>query len=126
MRHCLHVLSGFLLVALFVMPTSAAETKAVQTMSGILLKLNHFPSDAEKKTLQQIADDKTTTAHERVVIQALINMKHKAAAEDSAKLEALLKDATAPEAVKTLATIVLGLNHAPSETDKEKLKKLGS
>jgi hypothetical protein len=126
MRDRLYILPLLLLLCVVVTPMAAAETKAVQTMSGILLKLNHFPSDGEKKTLQQIVEDKNTTAHERVVAQALINVQHKAAAEDRTKLEAVLKDTTAPESVKTLATIILGLNHAPSDADKEKLKKLSS
>jgi hypothetical protein len=126
MRYRVYILSVVLLLAVAVTPLAAAETKAVQTMSGILMKLNHFPSDAEKKTLQAIVDDKTTTADERVVAQALINMKHKPAAEDQTKLEAVAKSKTASESVKTLATIVAGLNHTPSEADKEKLKKLSS
>jgi hypothetical protein len=126
MRYRVYILSVVLLLAVAVTPLAAAETKAVQTMSGILMKLNHFPSDAEKKTLQQLVDDKTTTADERVVAQALINMKHKPAAEDQTKLEAVAKSKTASESVKTLATIVAGLNHTPSEADKEKLKKLSS
>jgi hypothetical protein len=36
------------------------------------------------------------------------------------------KSKTASDSVKTLATIVAGLNHTPSEADKEKLKKLSS
>lgn len=126
MRHRLHILSVFVFLAVVVSPMAADETKAVQTMSGILVKLNHFPTDAEKITLQQIADNKTTTAHERVVAQAMINLKHKVSADDKTKLDALLSDKSAPESVKTLATIIVNLNHAPSDADKEKLKKLGS
>ena len=126
MRYRVYILPVVLLLAFAVTPLAAAETKAVQTMSGILMKLNHFPSDDEKKTLQALVDDKTTTADERVVAQALINMKHKPAAEDQTKLEAVAKSKTASESVKTLATIVAGLNHTPSEADKEKLKKLSS
>lgn len=123
MRHKLQILSVFVFLAVVVTPV-AADEKSVQTMSGILVKLNHFPSDAEKKALQQIADDKTATQHERVVAQALINVKHKVSADDQTKLEALLKDKSAPESLKTLATIIVNLNHAPSDADKEKLKKL--
>jgi hypothetical protein len=53
-------------------------------------------------------------------------VKHKVSADDQTKLEALLKDKSAPESLKTLATIIVNLNHAPSDADKEKLKKLGS
>ena len=116
---------GALLLAAFVtMVAGAAETKNVQTMAGILANLNHFPSDAEKETLKKIADAKDTTAHERVIAQALLNVQHKVGADDKVKLDALIKDASASESVKTLATVIAGLNHMPSEADKEKLKKL--
>ena len=111
--------------AIIVMQANAViETKAVQTSAKILLTLNHFPSDAEKKTLQAIVDDKTTTAPERTVTQALINVVHTVSAGDKPKLEALVKAKETPESVRTLANVILTLNHTPSAADKEKLKKL--
>ncbi len=117
-----------LLLSLGAVTTSfaAAETKAVQTMAGILVKLNHFPSDAEKASLKAIVEDKTTTASEKVVAEALMNLQHKVTAGDKTKLDELLKDKAATESVKTLATILVGLNHMPAEADKEKLKKLAA
>jgi hypothetical protein len=112
------------LALILIMPTRAFETKAVQTSAKILLTLNHFPSDAEKKTLQAIVDDKTTTAPERTVAQALINVVHTVTAGDKPKLEALVKAKETPESVRTLANVILTLNHTPSAADKEKLKKL--
>jgi hypothetical protein len=105
---------------------SAAETKAVQTMAGILLKLNHFPSDAEKKTLKEIVDDKTATAHERTVAQALINVQHAVSPADKPKLEAVIKEQSAPDSIKTLARVIINLNHTPTDADKDRLKKLTS
>ncbi len=47
-------------------------------------------------------------------------------AEWRAKLEALVNDASTPDALKTLSTVILSLNHMPSAADKEKLAKIGS
>jgi hypothetical protein len=106
--------------------TNAAESKAVQAMAGILLHLQHFPSDADKQSLKQITEDKSATEDERTLAQALTDVKHTAAAADTAKLEAMVKDDKAPSSVKTLASIILSLKHMPSESDKEKLKALTS
>ena len=128
----MHMHSWFRIVPLVVFvgllsaPVGGAETKAVETMAGILMKLNHFPSDADKQALKTIVDDKQTTVHERAVAQALLNVQHKVAADDKAKLDALMKDKTVPESVRTLAGVISNLNHTPSDTDKEKLKKLSA
>lgn len=120
------ILPALLLLAFMTSAVAAAETTAVQTMAGILVKLNHFPSDTEKQDLKKILDDKATTAHERVVAQALLNVQHKVTSEDKPKLEAVIKDKSAPDGVKTLAAVIVGLNHTPSDAEKEKLKKLAS
>ena len=101
------------------------ENKAQYTIAGILVKLNHFPNDADKTSLKGVVEDKASSTHEKVVAQALMNVQHKVTADDRAKLDELLKDKTAPESVKTLATIIVNLNHAPSDADKETLKKFG-
>ncbi len=33
---------------------NAAESKAIQTMAGILVHLQHYPTDADKQSLKQI------------------------------------------------------------------------
>ena len=126
MRHWLRIVFVLLVGGVLTTYVAAAETKAVQTMAGILVKLNHFASDAEKETLKKLIADKETTAHERVVAQALLNVQHKVAADDKAKLDAVLKEASAPESVKTLASTIVNLNHTPSDAEKEKLKKLAA
>ena len=103
---------------------NAAESKAVQTMAGILLHLQHYPTDADKQSLKQIIEDKSATKDERTVAQALMDVQHTVAAADKPKLEAMLKSDKASSSVKTLAEIILKLTHMPSESDKEKLKVL--
>ena len=130
MRNLFRLLMPLVLFVLSValLPGSvvAAETKAVQTMAGILIKLNHFPDDAEKQALKKIVEDKASSAHERVVAQALTNVQHKVSADDKPKLDAVVKDESAPAAIKTLATVIVNLNHKPTEADQEKLKKLAA
>ena len=116
------------LIAVAVVAPTGAQTQAshAKTMAGILAKLNHAPSDAEKATLKGIVDDKAAPEAERTVAQALINLQHQVAAADKPKLEALVKDKATPDAIRTLSTIILTLNHMPSASDKEKLAKIGS
>lgn len=122
-------LRRIVLVLVALVPLAAslanAQSKAVPTMAGILMRLNHFANDADKAALKTILDDKAATADEKTVAGALMNVQHTAAAADKAKLEAIVKDAKAAEGVKTLASVILSLNHMASDADKEKLKKLG-
>jgi hypothetical protein len=105
-------------------PKEAAQSTAVQTMATILSGLNHFPSDAEKQTLQGLIDAESTTAHERTVAQALLNVNHTPPAADKPKLQAIVDDASAPAGVKTLAGVLVNLNHTPSAEEKEALQQL--
>ncbi len=126
MRSCLRVIPLLLFAGMLASPVTAAESKAVQSMAGILAQLNHFPNDAEQERLKAIVADKETTAHERTVAQALLNVKHKVSAEDQTKLHAVIKDQSAPESIKTLANVLINLNHTPTDAEKEKLKKLAA
>jgi len=120
------VVSCALVFGMVAAVANAAESKAVQTMAGILLHLQHFPTDADKQSLRQITEDKSATNDERTVAQALMDVHHTAAAADKPKLEAIVQDDKAASSVKTLASIILSLKHMPSEGDKEKLKALAT
>jgi len=126
MKFRIAVVSIVLLLGSVASLVNAAESKAVQTMAGILLHLQHYPTDADKQSLKQIIEDKSATKDERTVAQALIDVQHTVAAADKPKLEAIVKNGKATSPVKTLAEIILKLNHMPSASDKEKLKALGS
>jgi hypothetical protein len=123
MRKSISVLSALLILGVTSL-ASAAETKAVQAMAGILTTLQHFPSTSDKQILGQIVEDKTTTDDERTVAKALLNVQHKVAAGDKASLDALVANAKASSGVKTLAGVILSLNHMPSADDKAKLGAL--
>lgn len=111
------------LLMLAVQPVLAAST-AVREMAGILVKLEHYPSAAEKSRLAELAASKDTTAQEKVVANAMANLSHAAADADKAKLKQTQGDATAPTEIRELAGIILGLNHKPSATDKDKLRQM--
>ena len=114
------------LLALVARPAFAEETKAVKTMATMLMTLTHFPNDAQKATLKQLADDKTTTAQELVLVTAITNTMHSITAADKAKVEAIMKDDKAPAGVKTIATILAKFLHMASDADKVELKKLAA
>ena len=125
-RRATAILSAVLFLGVLATVSNAAESKAVHTMAGILLHLQHFPTDADKQSLKQITEDKSATQDERTVAQALMDVQHTVAAADKPKLEAIVGAAKAASSVKTLASIILGLKHMPTESDKEKLKALAT
>jgi len=105
-------------------PAVAQESKAVKTIAGILMTVNHFPSDDQKKTLTALAAESTTTADEKVLIQAVLSMQHSISAADKPKVEAVMKSTTAPAGVKSLATILDHFLHMANAADKATLGKL--
>lgn len=117
-----------LLVLLFgltqaVISQAIAEEDNIKTMAGIMMNLNHYPSDSEKETLREISL-KSTNSYEKTMATAMINLEHAATAEDKKKLSQIIEDNAAPEDVKTLAKIIKDLNHKPSSDDKKKLEGL--
>ena len=126
MKYRIAVLAAVLFLGFAAAVADAAESKAVQTMAGVLLRLQHFPTDADKQSLKQITEDKSATKDERTVAQALMDVQHTAAAADKPKLQAIVNDDKAASSVKTLASIILNLKHMPSDSDKEKLKALAT
>jgi hypothetical protein len=55
-----------------------------------------------------------------------MHVKHKVADADKPKLMAITKDVAASAAVKSLASILLSLNHQPSDADTAELKKISN
>lgn len=79
-----------------------AASGAVREMAGIMVKLEHYPGDAEKTKLKGIVDNEGSTAQERVLAAAISNLNHKVAAGDKGKLRQVMDDASAPAAVREL------------------------
>lgn len=122
-----HLLCGFLLaitlifsLSSFASPDSDKNEQAIKSIAQILSHVNHFPSAAEKKKLQEIADN-SKSANIRVLANAMINMQHSVGSADKAKLKTILNDAHADDDAKELASILMHFNHQPSSADKKKL-----
>ena len=124
MRNSIGILAAALFLGFTAGVANAAESKAVQTMAGILMNVHHYPSDSNKQALVQITEDKSATADERTVAQALMDVQHTVAAADKPKLEAIVNDDKAANSVKTLACVILNLHHMASDSDKAKLQAL--
>ena len=112
------------LVTLAVRPLVAQESAATKSVAGILLTINHFPNDADKKTLTTLAGQSSTTAQEKVLIAAIVGMMHSINAADKPKVEAVMKDAKASAGVKQIATILSTFLHTASADEKAALKKI--
>jgi hypothetical protein len=101
-----------------------AAASPISTMAGIVLHLNHYPGDSEKKTLSTIVNDGHATAGEKVLATALIHMQHKVGSSDARKLTDLKNSVDASEQEKLLADVLLDLAHQPSADDKKRLQSL--
>ena len=104
--------------------SALAASTAVREMAGIVMNLNHYPSDAEKAKLKVIAAGKGSTEQERVIATAISNLEHKVAAGDAEKLKQVTGDMSAPAEVRELADIILKISHKPSKEDKRKLETM--
>lgn len=100
-----------------------AASDAVKTMAGIMMGLNHYPSDSEKGTLKGIVDGDSSAA-EKACATAMINLEHSATAADKKKLGEIIADDSTPGPVRAIAKIISNLNHKPSADDKKVLKDL--
>ncbi|HXU93781.1 MAG TPA: hypothetical protein VFP33_09010 [Gallionella sp.] len=122
--------SRFLLVLLSVVglmlgaQSVLAASAAVREMAGVVMHLEHYPSDTEKAKLKAIAADKGSTEQERVIATAIANLRHEVAAGDADKLRKVTGDMSAPAEVRELAGIVLNISHTPSAADKRKLEAM--
>lgn len=100
----------------------AADTDALKTMAGIMIKLNHYPNDSEKKMLNSIGADGNNSKDVRTIATAMAKIEHTVADSDKSKLQAVIDDGNASQNVRDLASIVLHIEHKPSSEDKTKLK----
>jgi len=122
------LLPYLMIIPLTLMANSATahedSSPAISTMAGIVMHLNHYPSDSEKQALQEIIDDMHATAGERTLAGALKRMQHQVGGDDAEKLMALKNDAQASEAEREFADILLGITHHPSSNDEQRLQNL--
>lgn len=98
----------------------ADNASSATEIAGIVLGMNHFPSDADKAKLMAIAADDSLADGVRTMATAVSNISHAATAEDKAALMAL-QETQMPDRGKMLAGIIAGFNHMASADDKAKI-----
>lgn len=110
--------------AFFLGQSAVADEDPIRTMANIMMHLEHYPSDSEKKTLETISSSNSVSSNVKTLASAMANLQHKVSSGDKPKLEAIVADAKASGNEKELAEIILHLNHEPSSSDKETLNKM--
>ena len=118
-----------LVSALLWLPISvSAETPTQEDnmaqMAQILLKLNHYPSNSEKATLQAISKKSAATAQERILANAILNINHQVNPADEPLLQNVMQDNQATNQQQSMASIIMKLNHKPGKDDKVVLSKI--
>jgi len=103
---------------------SIADESPTGTMAEIMIKLNHFPSEADVQSLHAIASGGDSSEAEIAVAMAIANLKHQATAADKEKLNALVADESAPAELRTLASVIVSTNHKPSAADIARLESI--
>ena len=106
------VLPVLLTIVASAYPIAAMAADNVATMAGIMLSLQHFPSDADKAALAAIVAGDASAA-EKTVANAIAGIQHKVSADDKAALDAIAADENQNDGVRRLAAIVAGVNHVP-------------
>ena len=101
-----------------------AEGDAIGTLARITMNLNHYPSDADKETLNAIIESDESSDDEVTIAMAILNMQHTVGAGDAQRLDELVTDDMVDESVRTLAGILMHINHSPSDEDKAALAEL--
>ena len=114
------------LVALLITGQPAsADTSAASTLAGILLTMQHFPSEEQKATLETIASDEQVDKDLRIIAGAISNIQHQVPDEEHAALQAIVDDPSASEAAKTLAAAALAFKHQLPAENSTALQALG-
>jgi len=120
-------ISGLIFILLYMtIPVAIAHDATIRNLAGIIMHLNHYPSDAEKHELEALASDKHVTQGERTLASALMNMQHSVGGDDATALRALTANKDASQSERELADILLGIHHHPSANDQQRLKSLSN
>jgi len=116
------ILSIAALIGLFSQPAMAQDAGgALKQISDIVASLNHFPSDADKATLAEIAANDSLPQGLRNMATTVAGINHSASAEGKEMMAAIQANDAAPEGAKALAGVIAGLNHVPSDEAKATL-----
>lgn len=102
----------------------ADNASSATEIAGIVVSMNHFPSDADKERLMAISADESLDVGVRDMATAVTNIAHAANDDGKAAMAAIIAGDEAPDRAKVLAGTIAGFNHAASDEDKAKLSEL--
>jgi len=100
----------------------ADNDSAARAIAGVLVNLNHFPSDADKAVLMEVANDESNGQGFRAIARAVHNMQHAASAEDKELMGRIMAADQADPRAKALAEIVANFSHVPGDAAKATLQ----
>ena len=112
------------LIAGFSQFSLADNESANKLIAGVLVDLNHFPSDADRGALMAVANDESNGQGFRMIAEAVGNIQHSANAEGKAAMNRIIASDRASAEAKALAEIVLGISHMPSAEAKAALEAM--
>ncbi|HAJ75251.1 MAG TPA: hypothetical protein DCM64_02235 [Gammaproteobacteria bacterium] len=115
---------AIVLIAVFSQMSLADNASATKIIAGVLVNLNHFPSDDEKVALQAVSSDETAGRGFQLIATAVANIQHTATTADKDIMTRIIASDRATARARELAEIVLGLSHAPSDEAKAALQAM--
>ena len=124
MKKAGYLIAGMTMTLLMAAGPVAAESDAIKTIAGIMMNLNHFPTDEDKVVLEGIIDSDESSEEAATIAMALANMQHKVTEADAQRLTELVDDDVNDASARKLASILLSINHSPSDDDKMALEAI--
>ncbi|NKB32087.1 MAG: hypothetical protein GKR91_03220 [Pseudomonadales bacterium] len=103
---------------------AADNASATKTIAGVLVNLNHFPSDGEKAELAALSEDDGVGRAFRAIANAVANMQHAVSADDKDIMNRIIASERAHANAKLFAEILLDLNHTANDETKVRLQEL--
>ncbi|MDP6652391.1 MAG: hypothetical protein QGF90_09855 [Gammaproteobacteria bacterium] len=115
---------AIVLIAVFSQVSLADNASATKTIAGVLVNLNHFPSDGQEAALQAVSSDESAGRGFQMIAAAVANLRHAATAADKEIMTRIIASDRTTAQAKALAEIVLGITHVPSDEAKAALQAM--
>jgi len=117
-------LTAAILICAFAPFVYADNDQATEVIAGVLMTLNHFPTDDDKTALQGLIDDDAVGPAFKAVATAVMGIEHSASEDGKTALAQVLEADGADPRAKSLAQVVMDLNHGASDEAKAAVQAL--
>lgn len=124
MENIRFVLTGIGMVLLLVAGAAIADTDTIRSLVRITMDLDHHPNEEEKAVLKAIIDSDDSSEEEAAIAMALSNMQGKVTGGDVQRLQDIVVDDFSDDIARSLAEILLRIEHKPGDKDKAALAGL--